>query len=106
MAITSPVNLIDNAIKFSSAGSEIDISLGISDGTVKFVITDHGAGIDRNKQKLVFDKFFQGDDSHAADGNGLGLPLVKKIVKLHQGEIFLESQSGEGSTVVVLLPVK
>ncbi|MGL6197879.1 MAG: HAMP domain-containing sensor histidine kinase [Lachnospiraceae bacterium] len=99
------MNLIDNAIKFSPASSEIDISLGISDGTVKFVITDHGAGMDGNKQKLVFDKFFQGDDSHATDGNGLGLPLVKKIVKLHQGEVTLKSQPEEGSTIIVLLPV-
>ena len=56
------------------------------------------------EQHHVFDKFYQADTNHSAEGNGLGLPLVKKIVEMHNGSISVKSATNEGSTFTVILP--
>lgn len=99
------MNLIDNAIKFSPARSEILLLLDIDNDSIKVIVKDSGIGIDKNAQHSIFDKFYQGDTSHSSEGNGLGLPLVKKIVELHYGSVTVKSQPGRGSTFIVTLPV-
>ena len=96
------INLLGNAIKFSPIGGEISLSLYLSD-TVKIKIRDRGEGMDENTQSHIFERFYQGDTSHAHEGNGLGLPLAKRIIDLHGGVIRVKSAPGEGTTFTVEL---
>lgn len=98
------MNLIDNAVKFSPAKSKIDLSLENNSEFVKITVRDYGIGMDEKTQHNIFDKFYQGESSHSPKGNGLGLPLAKKIVELHHGTITVTSRLGEGSAFVVTLP--
>lgn len=99
------VNLIDNAIKFSPPESIIQIQVFCTQEKLLFQITDQGIGMSKTTQKKIFDKFYQGDLSHATNGNGLGLSLVKKITELHHGKIEVISTPAQGSTFLVTLPV-
>ena len=99
------MNLLDNAIKFSPEAGCITITLRANNGNVVFTVKDQGEGINDKTQKFIFDKFYQGDTSHHMEGNGLGLPLVKKILELHQGRIAVQSQTGRGSVFIVTLPL-
>ncbi len=96
-------NIISNAIKFSSNGGLIKISLKDEGGMVNFSVIDNGIGMDENTGKHIFDKFYQGDTSRATEGNGLGLALVKKVVDIMGGEIFVNSALGKGSTFTIKL---
>ncbi len=96
-------NLISNAIKFTDAGGKITISVKQVDNFVITKVTDTGCGISSETGKYIFDKFYQGDTSRASEGNGLGLALVKKVIDILGGEIFVESKLGKGSTFVVKL---
>lgn len=99
-------NLINNAIKFSNTGGKIDINLTLKDGNVIFSIKDYGCGIKQEDIPYIFDKFYQADKSHASKGNGLGLPLAKKIVELSSGNIEVNSVINEGSEFIVTIPQK
>lgn len=99
------MNLLDNAIKFSPAKGRITVILRSSNGNVVFSVKDQGAGIDDKIKKFIFDKFYQGDASHHMEGNGLGLPLVKKILELHKGDVTVKSQVGKGSVFIITLPL-
>jgi signal transduction histidine kinase len=100
-------NLLSNAIKFSEDGGEITIRLKNSADRIVFSISDRGAGIDENAQKHIFDKFYQADSSHKQEGNGLGLPLVKKIVTLEGGEVSVENlERGCRFTVILKITPK
>ena len=98
------VNLLDNAIKFSSIGDTIQIMLSKSADTITFLIRDNGIGMEEKTIETIFDKFYQGDLSHHTEGNGLGLPLVKKIVNLHKGTISVKSRLNRGSIFIITLP--
>ena len=95
-------NLIDNAIKFSGDNGKISISLTCNDETI-VRISDNGIGMNEETQKRIFDKFYQGDTSHSKDGNGLGLALVSRILKISNGEISVSSKENHGTTFVVTL---
>ena len=99
-------NLINNAIKFSNNNGKIDISLKKNGENVIFKIKDFGCGIDKNDIPYIFDKFYQADKSHASKGNGLGLPLAKKIVELSKGSILVNSEVSEGSEFIVTIANK
>ena len=98
-------NLIGNAIKFSEKNSAIRIDLRTAENKVYVTVEDHGCGIDEQTLPHIFEKFYQGDTSHSADGNGLGLALVKRIVILCGGEILVKSEKNTGSECTVVLPV-
>ncbi|MEK4971595.1 HAMP domain-containing sensor histidine kinase [Niallia sp. FSL R7-0648] len=97
------LNLLDNAIKFSEIGGNITIHLTKFKEEICFSIQDNGPGMDDQTKKRLFDKFYQGDTSHSQSGNGLGLALVKRIVELCNGKIYVESEKGKGSIFMVRL---
>lgn len=99
------VNLIDNAVKFSSSGGKIEIRTYQNDSFFYFQICDNGIGMDTQTQEQIFDRFYQGDLSHSTEGNGLGLSLVQKIIVLHHGTIQVNSEPGKGSIFTIALPV-
>jgi len=98
------INLIDNAVKYSDDRGHVAIECRETADGILFRIADDGPGMDENTRKHAFDKFFQGDPSHATRGNGLGLSIVKRIVVLHGGRIEVESGPGRGTTFTVRLP--
>ena len=98
------VNIIGNAIKFSPEGSSIRIKLFKESDVITAEITDRGIGMDQQTISHIFERFYQGDRAHASEGNGLGLPLVKRIVELCNGNIRVESQYGKGTNFIVTLP--
>ncbi|MCL2057623.1 MAG: HAMP domain-containing histidine kinase [Oscillospiraceae bacterium] len=100
------LNLLTNAIKFSPAGGTIHVSLAASGGSAVATVSDMGVGMDEDVKRHIFDKFYQGDPSRAADGNGLGLSLVKRILELENGSISVDSEPGKGARFTVTLPIK
>ena len=98
------LNLLSNAIKFTPTGGTITVELTKTD-TVKAVVRDTGIGIDKDSIEHIFDKFYQGDTSRKSEGNGLGLAIVSRIVKLCAGTISVEAAPGEGSVFTVCLPL-
>jgi two-component system, OmpR family, phosphate regulon sensor histidine kinase PhoR len=103
------INLLDNAIKYSTEKKEIEVITGMIDKYEFISVTDKGIGISKQEQKLVFDKFYRasvGNLAHVARGTGLGLTIVKNIVDAHKGKMELESTLGQGSTFRILLPIE
>lgn len=96
-------NLLSNAVKFTPPGGKIIVSLKTEGAMAVVKLSDTGCGISSEVGKRIFEKFYQGDSSHAAQGNGLGLALVKRVVDIVGGSISVESVLGEGSTFVVQL---
>lgn len=96
-------NLFDNAVKFTPEGGSIRVSCKRGGNTVTVVVADSGCGIPEDALGHIFEKFYQADHSHATKGNGLGLPLAKKIVELCGGEIRAESVPEKGTTFTVEL---
>lgn len=94
-------NFIGNAIRYSPAGSQIDLVAHQQDGKIFFSVTDQGPGIANDLQKTVFEKYFQVKEMKKQNkglGYGLGLAICKQIVEAHDGEIGVDSVLGEGST--------
>ena len=94
-------NLISNAVKFTPDGGTIGLSLKTEGGSVVVQVRDTGCGMKPEVGQHIFEKFYQGDTSHATQGNGLGLALVKRVVDILNGEIGVQSVYGEGSTFTV-----
>ncbi len=97
-------NLISNAVKFTEPGGKIYVSCKWIDGSPVVEIGDTGCGINAETGKHIFDKFYQGETSHAGEGNGLGLALVKRVIDLIGAEISVKSELGKGTTFSVTLP--
>jgi len=102
-------NLIGNAIKFTPSGGKITVAAVLKDGdkTLEVSVADTGIGIDPENLHRVFDKFYQTGERVATDvsGTGIGLSIVKEIVELHGGKIWVESEKGHGTRFVFILPL-
>ena len=96
----------DNAIKFSPENGTITMFLRHENDSVQFILEDEGPGIADDAKARIFDKFYQVDGSHKAEGNGLGLALVKRIVDIAGGTIKAENREYGGCRFVVELPIK
>lgn len=96
-------NLFSNAFKFTPEGGRVSVSLK-TDGDFVFVtVEDTGCGIAPDTGSRIFEKFYQGDSSHASEGNGLGLALVRRVIDIVGGEIHVSSELNKGSRFTVIL---
>jgi two-component system heavy metal sensor histidine kinase CusS len=97
-------NLVENALRYTSAGGTIQISLaaGVTDSQIS--VADTGCGITPEHLPRIFDRFYRADSSRSSEGSGLGLALVKSIMDLHGGTAVVESKAGQGTTVTLTFP--
>ncbi len=99
-------NLLSNAVKFTPPGGTVDIAAAQVDGEVRISVSDSGPGIPPEDRERIFEEFQQAAaGKEQREGTGLGLALSKRLVELHGGRIWVESQPGTGSTFVFALPV-
>ena len=94
-------NLFSNSFKFTEAGGTVRVSLMAKEQWAVVQVEDTGCGMSPDVGVHIFEKFYQGDTSHATQGNGLGLPLVKRVIDIMQGEISVESAVGKGTIFTV-----
>jgi two-component system, sensor histidine kinase and response regulator len=101
-------NLISNAVKYSPEGGIILIGSRRENSTVHFFVQDHGIGVPAEKQEQIFERYARVESSATRyiGGTGLGLPIVRQIVEMHHGTVWVESILGEGSTFHVVLPIR
>lgn len=96
-------NLLDNAIKFSAPDSQIEVSAAQHEGTVYVSVKNVGTEIPQEQQARIFNKFYQADESHASEGSGVGLALVRSVVELHGGSVSVTSRA-QTTVFTVALP--
>jgi two-component system phosphate regulon sensor histidine kinase PhoR len=99
------VNLLHNAIKFTSQGGSINLSCEQQESKIIFSVTDSGVGIAANDIPRIFERFYKADRSRAGGGTGLGLAISKHIVDAHGGQIWVESVEGKGSIFSFNIPI-
>ncbi|MDP2949748.1 MAG: HAMP domain-containing sensor histidine kinase [Chloroflexota bacterium] len=102
------INLLDNGIKYSPPDSVVDVHLGVRDDVLEAQVSDKGEGIPAEDLPHIFDETYRARHmrTRLEGGSGLGLPLAKKIVEQHGGQITVESTPGKGSTFTVTLPLQ
>lgn len=88
------INLLDNAIKFAPNGGTVEADIKKQGKIMTVSVINTGEEIPKEKMGMIFNKFYQADESHASEGNGIGLSIVKHIVTLHHGEISIRSENG------------
>ena len=89
------INLLDNAIKFTPDGNLIAVQIREKGDRICVVVRNTGSEIPAQHQKKIFNKFYQADESHSTQGNGIGLAIVKRIAQLHGGTVWVESENRE-----------
>jgi signal transduction histidine kinase len=102
------LNLLSNAVKFTPEGGRVGVTATAADGVITISVSDTGIGIAPEDQEAIFEEFRQvgRDDTRKQEGTGLGLTLAKKFVELHGGQVWVQSQVGQGSTFTFTLPVR
>lgn len=99
-------NLLSNAFKFTDVGGTVTLTEALTDAGVVVRVADTGCGMDEETCARVFEKFYQGDTSHATEGNGLGLALVRRVLEMMDCQIAVESAPGKGTAFTVTIPQK
>ncbi len=97
------INLIDNAVKFSPEGGTVEISIKTDETNIYVSVINSGVEIPVEKRERIFNKFYQADESHCTDGNGVGLAVAKRVVDLHSGKITVNCENNM-TMFTVLLP--
>ncbi|OZG60200.1 Signal transduction histidine kinase [Bifidobacterium lemurum] len=98
-------NVLSNALKFTPSGGRVSLTQTSDERSATVTVDDTGCGMTASEAMHAFDKFYQGDTSHASEGNGLGLAMTKRAVELCGGDIAIASEPGRGTTVTVRVPV-
>lgn len=100
-------NIVDNALKYGGTNKPIRIETIVHSNSASIYITDEGNGISKDKQQIIFDRFYriQTGDIHDVKGFGLGLSFVKQIIEMHHGSVVCESRDNKGSTFIIQLPL-
>jgi len=101
-------NLLGNAIKYTPEGGEVRVFVEMSERELTLEVSDSGIGISEEDVEKVFEKFYRANDPRVGDitGSGLGLALTSEIVRLHGGDLTVESELNEGSTFKMTLPIR
>ena len=99
-------NLLDNAVKYTPAGSRVDVQIRLAGTDVEVAVRDNGPGIPAPDLPRLFERFYRVDKGRSREqgGTGLGLSIVKHIVQLHGGRVWVESEIGKGSAFFFTLP--
>ena len=97
------MNLLGNAVKFTPTGGTVRLSVQDSGNTLSVSVSNTGSSIPPDKLETIFRKFYQADESHASEGNGIGLAIVRSVVRLHGGSVYTESRD-DYTTFTVRLP--
>lgn len=102
------LNLLSNSLKFTKSGGRIEVNVYDKEEYILISVKDTGVGIPEDMLEKIFDTFTQVDASFRrhAEGSGIGLSLVKSLVKMHEGEITVRSEMGKGSEFIIKLPIK
>ena len=102
------VNLLGNAIKYTPEGGRVGLRARVNDSTLQIDIEDTGVGISEEELPKIFDKFFRSSDPRVQQesGTGLGLSLAREVIRLHRGELTVESEVNKGSTFTLTLPLE
>ncbi len=96
------INLLDNAVKFSSQGGTITVTMLETENKMQVTVSNTGDAIPEESLSRIFNKFYQADESHSSEGNGIGLAIVKKVCDLHGGEVYAKCADGNTAFVVKL----
>ncbi len=99
-------NLVNNALKYTPAGGRVEVQVGVKDGRITVEVVDSGIGIAETDLAQIFERFYRANDPKVSEvtGSGLGLALAREVVRLHGGDIRVESEVGKGSTFSLSLP--
>lgn len=98
------VNLVDNAVKYSPGGGEVEVAVEEAGGEVRFTVRDEGPGVRLEERDRIFERFYRSDSGRGVAGTGLGLAISRELVERMGGRIWLESGAGRGSAFRVALP--
>ncbi len=99
-------NLVDNAVKYSEIGGQVEVSVDLRDGLLTISVSDSGIGIPEIDRERIFERFYRVDQARSREtgGTGLGLSIVRHVMLGHNGEVSVQSQEGQGSTLTLTFP--
>ena len=99
------INLLENAIRYTPQGSDLDIIADMTETAVEIKVADHGAGIPKGREDSLFEKFYQARHEAAQSGVGLGLAICRAIIEAHGGKIYAQNRVGGGAVFTFILPI-
>lgn len=99
------INLLENAVRYTPQGSELDITADMSNTAVEISVADYGAGIPKGREEHLFEKFYQAKHEAAQSGVGLGLAICRAIIEAHGGKITAQNRTKGGAVFTFILPI-